>query len=161
MGWIQGWMAAAVLAGMTLPLAAGAQSTPAEQVRTAAEKFAGDIAWRAVTVLEADFSCTGKVQYAILGASPKEIAVAIFNQDLTQPPALLRFETDARNAAASKIRLDPYSMTAAEIAGVSGTAPVGYQPSTTCQGVRLSDDSYEAAHIYWDHDNQRFDSWSQ
>jgi hypothetical protein len=161
MGRIAGWLAAATLAGMTLSGAAVAQSTNAAQVRMAADKFAGNVMWRQGSVLEADFNCSGKVQYAILGTSAKEIVVAMFNQDLTQAPAILRFDIDARNGTASKIRLDDYAMTPAEIAGVSGAEPVGYRQSTACHGVRLSDDSHEAAHIYWDHENGRFDSWAQ
>jgi hypothetical protein len=161
MGRIAGWLAAAALAGMTVSSTVAAQTANAAQVRMAAEKFAGNVMWRPASVLEADFNCTGKVQYAILGTSAQEIVVAIFNQDLTQAPALLRFDSDARNGTASKIRLDDYSLTAAEIAGVSGAEPVGYRQSIACHGVRLSDDSHEAAHIYWDHDNGRFDSWAQ
>lgn len=161
MGRFAGWLVAAAVAGMTMSGAATAQHAKAAPLKRAAEKIAGELSWRASTVLEGDFNCTGKVQYAILGTSPKEIAVAIFNEDLAQPPAMLRFEGMARDGLVSKIRLDDYTMTAAEIADVSGTEPVGYQPSAACHGVRLSDDSSSAAHIYWDHVNQRFDSWTQ
>jgi hypothetical protein len=161
MGRLTRWLAVAACAGAMAPGQATAQISSGTPVRTAAEKFVPGVTWRAATVLQADFACAGKMQQAILGSSANEIVVGIFTDGLEQAPALLRFEADARNRAESKIRLDDYTLTAAEIEGVSGTAPVGYRPSATCHGVRLSDDSSDAAHIYWDHDNRRFDSWTQ
>jgi hypothetical protein len=158
---ITGWLAAAALAGFMIPGAGMAQTIDNGVVKAAADKFAEGVAWSGATVLEADFSCTGKVQQAILGTWAQEIVVAIFTQGINQPPALVHFDASDRNIAASKIRLDDYSLSAEEIAGVSGETPVGYRPSTTCHGVRLSDDSHEAAHIYWNHTNQRFDVWVQ
>jgi glucose/arabinose dehydrogenase len=158
---IAGWMAAVALIGMTVSGGVRAQTDQGPAVQAAAEKFAGGLLWRASTVLTADFNCTGKVQYALLGTSTKEIAVAVFANGLDQPPAVLRFEADGLSIIESKIRLDDYSMSAAEIAGLTGATPVGYRASTACHGVRLSDDRSDAAHIYWDYDNQRFDSWSQ
>jgi hypothetical protein len=161
MRFIQGWLVAAAVAASALSGAAVAQDSQAAAVRAAAEKFTGGFMWRPATLLMADFNCTGNVQPAMLGSSTKEIAVVIFADGLDRPPALLRFEGDALSIAQSKIRLDDYTLSPAEIADIAGAPPVGYRPSGTCQGVRLSDDRSEAAHIYWDHDNQRFDSWVQ
>lgn len=158
---IAGWMAATAFAGWVLPGVASAQTIDSSVVKAAADQFVEGVAWSSASVLEADFSCTGKVQQAILGTWAKEIAVAIFTQGINKPPALVQFDASDRNIAATKIRLDDYNLSAEEIAGVSGETPVGYRPSTTCHGVRLSDDSHEAAHIYWNHDNQRFDVWAQ
>ena len=158
---ISGWAAMTALTGMLLAGAAAAQSTGSDPVYAAAQKVSKEIAWHETSVLAADFNCTGTVQFAILGTSLQEIVVAMFSPDLTQAPALLRFAADARNRQAAKIRLDDYTMSASEIAGIAGAPPVGYRPSGACHGVRLSDDSSEAAHIYWDHDNRRFDSWAQ
>lgn len=161
MGWMKRWLAVVALASVVVPGSAFAQDEQAAAVRAAAEKFTGGLMWRPATLLTADFNCTGKVQYAMLGTSTKEIAVAIFTDGLDRPPALLRFEGDALSIVGSKIRLDDYTLSAADIADIAGAAPVGYRPSGACHGVRLSDDRSEAAHIYWDHDNQRFDSWVQ
>jgi len=161
MKWIAGWLTAAMVAATAWPGVASAQMSDGGIVKAAADKFAAGVAWRGASVLEADFSCTGKVQYAILGTWEREIVVAIFTQGIHQPPALLHFDATNRNTQASKLRVDDLNLTAEEIAGVSGETPVGYRPSTTCHGVRLSDDSYEAAHIYWNHDFQRFDTWAQ
>ena len=161
MGYLRGWLAVAALVGITVAGSTFAQDAKGNAVRAAAEKMTGGFAWRASTLLTADFNCTGTMQYAMLGTSIKEIAVAIFTDGLDQPPALLRFEADALSIVESKIRLDDYALSAAEITGITGTLPVGYRPSSQCHGVRLSDDRIEAAHIYWDHDNRRFDSWVQ
>ena len=158
---IAGWMAAAALIGMTAAGGAVAQTDQGAVVQAAAERFTGRLLWRASTLLTGDFNCTGKVQYAMLGTSTKEIAVAIFANGLDQSPALLRFEAQGLSIIESKIRLDDYTLSAEEIAGLTGETPVGYRPSNNCHGVRLSDDRSDAAHIYWDYDNQRFDSWSQ
>lgn len=158
---IAAWLTAAVLAGIALPGLAGAQTIDGAIIKAAAEKFVKEPEWRSASVLEADFSCSGKLQQAILGTWANEIVVAIFTQGINHPPSLVKFDAGNRNGKAAKIRVDDYNLTAEEIAGVSGEAPAGYRPSTTCHGVRLSDDSHEAAHIYWNHDNQRFDTWAQ
>lgn len=158
---IAAWLTAAVLAGIALPGLASAQTIDSAVIKAAAERFVTEPEWRSASVLEADFSCSGKIQQAILGTWAKEIVVAIFTQGINQPPSLVKFDAGNRNGKAAKIRLDDYNLTVDEIAGVSGETPVGYRRSTTCHGVRLSDDSYEAAHIYWNHDNQRFDTWAQ
>ena len=130
-------------------------------VKAAATRFAGAIAWQEGSVLTGDFSCSGKPQSAILGTSNKEIVVAVFTQDLSKPPELLRFASEGRAPAEAKIRLEDSSLSKAEIKALSSSVPRGYRPSKTCKGVRLSDDSSDAAHIYWDHNARRFDSWTQ
>ena len=122
---------AAALMGCSLAVSAFAQNADAGPVQAAAAKFSSSIQWRESTVLISDFDCTGKVQFAILGGSAKEIAVAIFTSGLDQAPALLRFEVDAHDLQAAQLRLDDYTMTADEIAGISGKAPTGYRPSST------------------------------
>lgn len=161
MGRSAGWLIATALMVAMLPGLAMAQNADVGPVQAAAAKFSSGVAWRESTVLIADFNCTGKVQFAILGGSAKEIVVAIFTDGLGQDPALLRFEVDQHDLLATQMRLDDYTMTADEIAGISGKAPTGYRLSSSCHGVRLSDQGVDAAHIYWDHDHKRFDSWSQ
>jgi len=161
MGRSAAWLVVTAMISAALSGVASAQNTDTGPVQTAAAQFSSDVTWRESTVLAADFSCAGKVQFAILGGSPKEIVVAIFTEGLGERPALLRFEANAHDIRAAKIRLDDYSLSAEEITGLSGTAPTGYRPSSNCHGVRLSDQGIDAAHIYWDHDHRRFDSWTQ
>ena len=145
----------AALTGMS----AHALANPA--VKAAASRFVGGIAWQEGSVLRADFSCVGKAQSAILGTSDKEIVVAVFTQDLAKPPEVLRFASEDRNPAEAKIRLEDSSLTKDEIQSLSNATPPGYRPSKSCKGLRLSDDSSDAAHIYWDHEARRFDTWTQ
>jgi hypothetical protein len=139
----------------------GADALANPAVKAAASHFVGGIAWQEGSVLTADFSCAGKAQSAILGTSDKEIVVAVFTQSLAKPPEVLRFASEDHNPAEAKIRLEDSSLTKDEIASLSNATPPGYRPSKTCKGLRLSDDSSGAAHIYWDRDGRRFDSWTQ
>ena len=138
---------------------AGTLANPA--VKAAATHFIGGIAWQEGSVLTADFSCAGKKQSAILGTSDSEIVVAVFTQDLAKPPEVLRFGAEDRNPAEAKIRLEDSSLSKDEIQSLSNAVPPGYRQSKTCKGLRLSDDGSDAAHIYWDHDARRFDTWTQ
>ena len=140
-------------------MSGAAAASPA--VKAAASRFVSGIAWQESSVLTGDFSCSGKQQNAILGTSDKEIVVALFTQDLSKPPEVLRFASEERKPGEAKIRLEDSSLSKDEIETLSSAVPPGYRPSKTCKGVRLSDDSSEAAHIYWDHDARRFDSWTQ
>lgn len=149
------WLLLAALMGAS----AAALASPA--VKAAAARFVGGIDWQEGSVLTGDFSCSGKPQNAILGTSDKEIVVALFTQDLSKPPEVLRFASDDRKPAEAKIRLEDSSLSKDEIKTLSSAAAPGYRPSKTCKGVRLSDDSSDAAHIYWDHEARRFDSWTQ
>jgi hypothetical protein len=151
-------------AGLALLAVTGlatAASVASPAVKAAATRFVGGVDWQEKSVLRADFSCAGKRQSAILGTSKDEIVVAVFTHDLARAPEVLRFASQDRKPAAAKIRLDHSSLSREEIATLAGTVPPGYRPSKTCKGVRLSDDASDAAHIYWDHDARRFDSWTQ
>lgn len=148
---------AGVLAALACHLAAAADA----DVKAAASRSVVDVSWQETSVLTGDFSCAGTQQFAILGTSLKEIVVAVFKDGLAQAPEVLRFDSEARKAAEAKIRLEDSSLTLDEVKILAGAVPSGYQPSSTCKGVRLSDDASDAAHIYWDHDAKRFDSWSQ
>lgn len=130
-------------------------------VKKAADQFVGGVTWQAQSVLSADFSCAGRIEHAILGTSDKEIVVAIFTPDLSRAPEVLRFDAAGRQPQAARIRLEDSALTPAEITTLAGSAPTGYRPSATCKGVRLSDAASDAAHIYWDHDSKKFDSWAQ
>ena len=100
MRYIAGWLAGAALAGVMLPGVAMAQAVDGAVVKAAADKFAEGVAWSSASILEADFSCTGRVQQAILGTWAKEIVVAIFTQGINRPPALVQFDASDRNIPA-------------------------------------------------------------
>ena len=147
-----------LLAGLT-GVGAGAQASPS--VKAAAAHFIGGIAWQEGSVLSADFSCAGKKQSAILGTSDTEIVVAVFTQNLGKPPEVLRFDARDRKPAEARLRLEDSALSKDEIQSLSNAAPPGYRQSKTCKGLRLSDDGSDTAHIYWDHEARRFDTWTQ
>jgi hypothetical protein len=35
----------------------------------------------------------------------------------------------------------------------------GFMPSKKCKGLNLSDGRIDSAHIYWNHEANRFDDW--
>jgi hypothetical protein len=148
---------AGMLAALFCHLAAAADA----DVKAAAERFVAGVAWQAPSVLTGDFSCAGRQQHAILGTSAKEIVVAVFTDGLARAPEVLRFDSEERKAAEAKIRLEDSALTVDEVKTLAGAVAPGYQASSTCKGVRLSDDASDAAHIYWDHTGKRFESWSQ
>ncbi|MES2151583.1 MAG: hypothetical protein V4508_17535 [Pseudomonadota bacterium] len=151
--------ARSLLGIVTLLACAGSAASPA--VKEAATRFVSGIEWQEKSVLSADFSCGGGRQDAILGTSGKEIVVAVFTQGLAKAPELLRFASEERKPAQAKIRLEDSALSIDDVQTLAGSKPPGYRPSKSCKGLRLSDDGSDAAHIYWDHDARRFDSWSQ
>jgi hypothetical protein len=142
-------------------LLAALSAAPPSAVKSAADRFAGGVDWQEQSVLEGDFSCAGRPQNAILGTAGDEVVVAVFTQGLSSPPELLRFASAAANGDAASIGLDESSLSVEEIAGLSGKEPKGYRQSGSCKGVRLDGPGPGVAHIYWDHDGRRFDSWTQ
>jgi hypothetical protein len=128
-------------------------------VKEAAQRFVGGIEWQEKSVLKGDFRCDGRQRHAILGTSDKEVVVAVFTQGLAHAPEVLRFDRE-QHTGEVRIRLDDAALNLKEIETLAGMIPPGYRPSPRCKGVRLVDDASDAAHIYWDHDKRRFDSWS-
>lgn len=145
----------------TAIVVASAAAVASPAVKAAAERFAGGVAWQEESVLEGDFSCTGKQQRAILGTADGEIVVAVFTRGLGQAPEVLRFAGHEDAAGAATIRLEDASVARDTIEAFAGKILPGYRPSTTCKGFRITGDASDVAHIYWDHDARRFDSWSQ
>ena len=151
---------ASIIGIAALLIGTGAHADPA--VKAAASRFVADVAWQEQSVLVGEFSCEGRQQSAILGLGKGEIVVALFTHDLAHAPQVLRFASDKRKPDAAKIHLDDATaLSLDEVEALAGQVPPGFQSSTTCKGVRLSDDASDAAHIYWDHQAKRFDSWSQ
>ena len=154
------WMRRMILAGslaMQLGMATTAAATPAinTTVLDAAARWIIDVQWRENSVLTAEFSCFGLQQHAILGTTGDEIVVAMFDGGLKQAPELLRFAAEGRQAATATISLETIDAEMVKAAG----APPGMRPSASCRGLRLSDGGDDAAHIYWDHQAEHFDSW--
>jgi len=130
-------------------------------VKAAAERHVAGVIWREASVVAGDFNCAGHSEQAILGTTPEQFVVAVFVDGLGQPPQVLRFARERRNVAAASIAVELLAASLDEIESQAGMVPPGYQRSLSCQGLRLSDGASDAAHIYWDHNAKRLDSWSQ
>ena len=140
-----------ILLTVTLILsAADAPSLPA-----AAAKFVPGVRWRAKSALIADFSCRGYREQAILGMTAKDIVVAVFLNGLAEKPEVLRYSSEARDPKSIKLTIESLDYDPKEEVG---NLP-GFQRSRSCQGLNLSDEKVDSAHIYWNHETGRFADW--
>ena len=122
----------------------------------AAARFLPEVNWRAESSVSADFTCRGRRESAILGTTSKEIIIAIFIDGLGQKPEVLRYSAAMRDATTVRLTTetldyDPKDEDAGDLRG--------FRRSTTCMGLNLSDEQIDSAHIYWNHEAKRFDSW--
>jgi hypothetical protein len=123
---------------------------------TAAAKFFPAITWRPTSVITADFTCRGRKEEAILGATTSEIVVAVFVNGITQAPEVLRYSARARNPRTAKLTIESLDFDPRKEEGYD--LP-GFRRSRTCKGLNLADGEVDSAHIYWNHDAKRFDDW--
>jgi len=79
-------------------LVALAQAAPQLPVVTAASKWVPGVTWRPKSVVAADFTCRGRREQAILGATAQEIVVAVFINGLNATPEVLRYSAAMRDA---------------------------------------------------------------
>jgi hypothetical protein len=112
--------------------------------------------WRAESSVSADFTCRGRRESAIVGTTSKEIIIAIFIDGVSRKPDVLRYSAamrDTRTATLTTETLDydPKDEDAGDLRG--------FRRSKTCKGLNLSDEKVDSAHIYWNHEAKRFDSW--
>lgn len=124
-------------------------------VSQAASKFVPGMTWRPKSILTADFSCRGRKEQAILGVNAKEIVIAVFLNGLGEPPEVLRYSAEMRDAKQVQLKLESLDYGSEE---AIGELP-GFRRSRTCQGLNLGDGKIDSAHIYWNHDAKRFDDW--
>jgi hypothetical protein len=139
-------------AAMTiLTLAFAPVSFAQTNVIKAASRFVPGVKWKADSVVVADFTCEGHKQQAILGIDAKEMTVvAVFLHGLAAKPEVLKLLRYVET-----VRLE------AEALDYEPDYPLrGYRQSKTCKGLAVIDDSIDAAHLYWDHIDHRFGSWS-
>lgn len=146
-----------IIAG--LPVVLFAQTTPRVEpsVQAAAAKYVPGISWRAKSVVSGDFSCRGRTESAILGASESWIVVAVFLNGLNHKPQVLEYSTRARNAASAILEIESLDFDREKELGY---ALPGFRRSKTCKGLNLSDGRSDSAHIYWNHEARRFDDWT-
>ena len=140
-------------------LPAMAMATEPQDVASAARHFLPNLTWQEESVLVGDFSCHGNQEFAILGTSREVIAVAIFLRGLDSKPEVLEYSTRVRNASYAILTVEPFGSSLEAIESDIGYIPEGMRPSTSCTGLGMSDQEIDAAHIYWNHEQQRFSDW--
>ena len=124
-------------------------------VSQAASKFVPGVTWRPNSILTADFSCRGRQEQAILGVTAREIVIAVFLNGPAEAPEVLRYSADVRDARDAKLTLESLDY---EPKDDIGDLP-GFRRSRTCQGLNVTDDKIDSAHIYWNHEAKRFSDW--
>ena len=127
----------------------------ASSIMAAAAKFVPGVTWRPNSVLTADFSCHGRKEQAILGVTAKEIIIAVFLNGIAERPEVLRYSAEVRDANEAKLTIESLDYDPKD---EIGDLP-GFRRSRTCQGLNLSDDMVDSAHIYWNHEAKHFNDW--
>ena len=148
--------AALLLLFVCLPCAAA----PSSEALRAASRAEPHVLWQLSSVVEGDFTCRGKPQTALLGATKSGFAVAVFTRSLKSRPDILRFEPDPRSIKSLNLMVDDLDFANDEYwQEVSALAP-GLQASKTCKGLAVSDGEVDSLHIYWNVRAKRFEWWS-
>lgn len=129
-------------------------------VAAAASRHYPAIKWQGLSAVVGDFSCRGRKEYAILGTGKQGIAVAVFLNGLERPPAILRYSSQNRDPHSATLTTEKMDLDLEELEKEAGYVPQGLRPSKTCLGLNLSDGKVDSAHIYWNHDANRFNDWS-
>ena len=145
-----------IISGLPLVLCAQTKERVEPSVQAAAAKYIPGVRWRAKSVIAGNFSCQGKTESAILGASESWIVVAIFLNGLNHKPQVLEYSTKARNAASAILQTESLDFDPEEALGY---ALPGFRRSKTCKGLNLSDGRSDSAHIFWNHESHQFDEW--
>jgi hypothetical protein len=122
----------------------------------AAARYVPGVHLRAKSVVLEDFTCSGHKQQAILGTNSTEIAVAVFIRVMDARPEVLRYSAKARNPAHVILKAEDLDYDPKEDPGYE--LP-GFQRSKSCNGLNLSDEDTDSAHIYWNHIAREFDDW--
>jgi len=122
----------------------------------AAARYVPGVSWRAKSVVTADFTCSGRMQTAILGVSKTEIVVAVFLNGTNNRPEVLRYSARVRNPVTAALKAEGLDFDPKED---SGYDLPGLQRSMTCKGLNLSDGEIDSAHIYWNRVSRRLEDW--
>lgn len=120
----------------------------------AAAKYVPGVRWRPESIVTGDFTCAGRAQQAILGSNDREIVIAVFIHGTGERPEVLR---DAvRNANSAELTSEDLDYDPEEVDRVLP----GFERSKSCRGLQLSDGHTDSLHLYWNHQDRRFDGWS-
>ena len=118
------------------------------------------VTWQRKSILAGDFTCHGKREFAVLGTKAKEIVVAVIRPPSRKPIDVLRYSGVARSPESAILTIEPLDFNLEELEQHVGYVPDGLEPSKTCQGLNMTDQMIDSAHIYWHRKKRRFESWS-
>lgn len=135
-----------------------AAGTDTTLIKNAAHRYFPMATWRERSIITADFTCSGRREWAVLGTTPSEILIAIFVNGPNEKPRILHYSRSVRNASTAVLRLEDMDYDPQEDPGY---ALPGFERAKTCKGLNLSDGEVDSAHIYWNHKAKRFDAWTR
>jgi len=127
-------------------------ATTQDSVIKAATRYVHGVTWHADSVINADFTCRGRKQTAIVGENPAAVVVAVFLNGLDHRPEVLRltFFRGPASLEAEDLDDDPKDF---------DYPRPGFQRSKICKGFSVNDGATDRAHFYWNHESARFDYW--
>ena len=123
---------------------------------SAANKYVPGVTWHSESLISGDFTCRGRMEQAILGITAQEIVVVVFINGLQNKPEILRDKVHAPADAELTIEgldYDPREQVGVELEG--------FRRSKECKGLNIADNHVDSFHVYWNHKDSRFDSWSR
>lgn len=126
----------------------------------AAKRVDAHIVWQPKSVISGNFTCRGRKEFAILGASGKQIVIGVFAQNITKPIEIIRFSGGVRDPTTVTISVESLQFETQDQDG-DYSIPKDLTPSNTCVGLNMTDDKIDSAHIYWNQKIKRFESWSR
>jgi hypothetical protein len=123
---------------------------------SAANKYVPGVTWHSESVISGDFTCRGRMEQAILGITAQEIVIVVFINGLQNMPEILRDKV--HTPADAELTIENLDYDPNEQAGVELE---GFLRSKECKGLNIADNHVDSFHVYWNHKDSRFDSWSR
>ena len=132
-----------------------AAASPDGVIKAATRYFPG-VMWQAESIITADFTCAGRKQAAILGATKDGVVVAMFSNGIDKRPEA--FRDDVHHASLARLEIEDLDYDPEK--EDPGYVLPGFRRSKTCKGLTVIDDQTDPLHLYWDHKARRFGYWS-
>ena len=121
-----------------------------------------DVRWNVSSTVFGDFTCRGKNDMAMHGASDKSGFVVMIQPARKRAKAsYLVFATRGRDPKNLQLKIESLDFDNDKEfkKEVAGAAP-GLVPSKTCKGLSLGDGETDSHHIFWNRGKKTFQSWS-
>ena len=120
------------------------------------------VVWDSASTIVGDIDCDNHVDTAVLGKASKTIQVGIVFGVLTPPNITM---IDVAPAVQNALPTSDVFLTTESIdydPASEGDGPgelEGFQRSSTCIGLNLSDGETDSLHMYWNHKANQLDWW--